>query len=136
MQQGGLSMSVSIFIYYEDCPALPPLFAALCDAARERFPDTPAPVAVPRGTPGAYTASFGQGDFYVLRPGGRPACASDLFLPGLLDGRGEPTEAGVYFCACLLYAAVTGRSPEGIPYSGTLSEEDAALWQRTTKLVL
>ena len=134
-------MPAPIAIVYENCAPLAPLFDAFCDAARQAGRTVPFSRPVPpsaddRARPDVYVASFGEGDFYVLRPGGRPACASDLFLPGLLDDRRDPTPAGYYFCACLLYAAVTGESPVGIPFCGPLSEEDAALWQQTAALVL
>jgi hypothetical protein len=42
----------------------------------------------------------------------------------------HPAKAGTYLVACVLYASLTGRSPEGLAETGGLSSADAAALQR------
>jgi hypothetical protein len=46
------------------------------------------------------------------------------------DDGSHPTMAGTYLAACVAYASITGRSPEGLAETGGLSTEDAAALQR------
>ncbi|GAA6186201.1 DUF4886 domain-containing protein [Aliiglaciecola sp. NS0011-25] len=42
----------------------------------------------------------------------------------------HPSEAGTYLAACVFYASLYGKSPEGLIFHGTLSAEDATALQK------
>ncbi len=46
------------------------------------------------------------------------------------DDGSHPTEKGTYLAACVFYAVITKRSPEGLKYIGNLTIEDAAMLQK------
>ncbi|HWI71280.1 MAG TPA: hypothetical protein VNT55_04960, partial [Baekduia sp.] len=56
----------------------------------------------------------------------------DTALPSLFDPDGNhPSVAGTYLAACVFYATIFGRSPEGLVFSGGLPGGTAARLQAT-----
>jgi hypothetical protein len=43
----------------------------------------------------------------------------------------HPNEKGTYLAACVFYATLYRQSPEGLGYTGSLSEDEALLLQKT-----
>jgi hypothetical protein len=46
------------------------------------------------------------------------------------DDGSHPSEAGSYLAACVLYAVIVQRSPEGLVYRAGLAEKEARFLQR------
>ena len=82
---------------------------------------------------GAYTTEGNANDMLVIPAGLAFARAVEkrpeleLYQP---DKR-HPTVAGTYLAACTSYAALTGRSPVGNPYTGGLAPDVARFLQQT-----
>jgi len=47
----------------------------------------------------------------------------------VIDDNKHPTLAGTYLAACVFYAALNGRSPEGLAYTAGLAMQDAGFLQ-------
>ena len=69
----------------------------------------------------------------IVVPAGEAWTRAAREAPGIAlwqqDGS-HPTVAGTYLAACVLYATLTGRSPEGLTETGGLPAAEAAVLQR------
>ncbi len=69
----------------------------------------------------------------VIAPVGEAWRQASIDHPGLTlfqsDGS-HPTRSGTYLAACVFYAALFGKSPEGLEYTGGLGAGEAAIIQR------
>jgi len=68
--------------------------------------------------------------------GFRAALTADPESPLWAQDHYHPSAEGTYMTACVFYVSLTGESPEGLGYTGGLSEERAAFYQEIAGQIL
>lgn len=70
----------------------------------------------------------------VLADGGDPTASDSPFFGLYVDDGSHPSQRGTYLAACVVYASLTGRSPEGLDAPETVA--DAAYLQSVAAAVV